>query len=127
VSDSTVRHIGQRSLGASLQLPDSFKLVADVLGLPTIDLSKAHVSFSFHRERRDGVWGWATHLHLDRLCLHSPWADDLPFPRRRVDAERWVVAFCKKHGIVPMLNLRYDRRKHPGRPPPAPPPLRLVP
>lgn len=124
--DGTVHHIGQRTLGTSLQLPDSFKLAADVLGLPTIDLSKAHVSFSFHRERRDGVWGWATHLHLDKLSLCGPWTDGLPFPRRRLDAERWVVTFCKKHGIAALLNLQYDRRRHPDRPRHAPP-MRLAP
>ena len=69
---TSVRHIGQRSLGASLKLPDSFLDVAGAVGLQIPDLATAQVSFSFHRQKRDGAWGWATSIHLDRLRIHAP-------------------------------------------------------
>jgi len=122
MAETNVRHIGQRSLGASIQLPESSLGAAGALGLPTVDIFKANVSFSFHRRHRDGVSGWATHLHLDALTLCGPWTEGLPFPRRRVDAERCVHGFCERHGIMAMLNVRYDPR---GRR--TQPPLRLVP
>lgn len=86
--------MGQRSLGALL--PKT-------------------VSFSFHRERRDGVWGWATRLHIGPLYIHAPWIDGLPFPRRRVDAERWVVAFCGRIGIEPMRNITEESARRMAR------------
>lgn len=108
-----VTGLGKRSLGALL--PPSFLKVARILGLPEIDLARASVSFSFHRQRRDGVWGWATYLHIDRLTICEPCVDGLPFPRHRVEAERWVVEFCGRIGIQPLRNVEDEVARRQAR------------
>lgn len=103
--DSTIRGLGPRAVGALL--PQSFLGVARVLGLD-FDAARDPINFSFHRQRRSGVWGWATFLHVGRLTVCAPWIADMLFPRRRVDAERWTVAFCARIGVEPMLNVGRD-------------------
>jgi hypothetical protein len=106
--------MGRRAVGALL--PKSFLEAVAVLGFD-FNPEKDPISFSFHRQRRDGVWGWATFLHVGRLTVCAPWIDGLPFPRRRADAEHWVAAFCGRIGIAPMLNV--GQCGNPGRLPGA--------
>lgn len=94
----TVRHIGQRSIGASLKMPGTFLSAGAALGF-AVDLANDRIVFGFRRERRDGVWGWRVELTIGRLTLPRNWTDGIPFPRRRRDAERWACEFAQRHGF----------------------------
>ncbi len=98
-----VTHIGPSSLGVSLKLPESFRMVAGVLGLSEPDLASAPKAFGFYRQKRDGVWGWSISIRIGYLTLFAPWTDGMPFPRRRRDAMNWAYRFAVEHGFEPMM------------------------
>ncbi|MFI5296466.1 MAG: hypothetical protein ACHREM_00090 [Polyangiales bacterium] len=109
---SDVSHIGPRSIGATVALPESFLNVAGLLGMPIPDFATAQKGFSFHLCKIDGVWGWQTHFRIGRLTLANiQWAPDRPFPRRRIDAMKWAQSFADRHGFVAMLDVDPDDRR----------------
>ena len=110
-----VVHIGPTSLGVSLKLPLSFVALAETFGLTAPDLARERKVFGFHRERRDGVWGWRIELTIGKLTLIAPWTDDMPFPRRRAEAEAWAYHFAMAHGFEPLKHGKPPRRRRPLR------------
>lgn len=113
-----VSHIGPRSLGVTLRLPEAFLAASSVFGLPPVDVEKCEKVFSFRRCKDEGEWGWETWLNLGQLGLNLFALEVAPFPRHLVEAHAWAIAFAETHGFKPMYRVKLKE-------PPAPR-LRLV-
>lgn len=116
---SNVTHIGPRSIGASMALPDSFLKVADAIGLPVPNWSEPK-AFTIRRRKYEGRWGWEIGLRIGALWLNLEAHGVAPFPPTKAKAREWCVAFAQQHGFDP---IEEARRECVNRPPS----LRVVP
>jgi hypothetical protein len=111
-----VQHIGPRTLGVSLgDAAASFASVAAAFGIPPTDWS-APKAFTFHRQRREGRWGWGVGLKVGRLWVNlgpDMIRDSHPYLATLADARTWAIGFAERNGFEPM---QVPRTRRPARP-----------
>lgn len=107
-----VRHIGPRSLGATLGGLGATAMLS-LFGLKPEDWETSKKVFTSHRRRDGGEWGWEVWLWLGAHGMNLTIYGVAPFPRHRWEAENWMCDFAEAHGFKAMKRVRPKKKPAP--------------